>query len=805
MNKHSILLLLSYLFFSIEGYTQSNITSSIKGQIIDNQHKAIELATIFLLDRDSSFIQSTSSATDGGFIFVNLLPNTYIIQISFLGYKKTYVSISTIENENILPPIMLETDEKILNEITITKAKPIIEKKIDRIIFNIENSPTLSGSTAWEALSKSPGITVDQQGNVSILGKKGVMIYINNKPIQLSAEEVSNLLKNWSADDLSKIEIITNPPAKYDAQGVSGIINIQTKKSKMDGLNGSARLGYEHWFYPKSNGGINLNFRNKNLNIYGNYSSRFAKSFRRDYATIYYPTATFDEVDTLISYQQAHTYKMGLDYYFGKNIIGVLTDGNIADKLTDLSALVNLLDPLSSILNSYFYTKNSDTDPSGQFSTNLNYKRIIEKDKKELNVDVDYSSFFNIPTQYSITHQYNTKNLEIGKAIENKSIDSQYINIASAKIDYITPFLNGKLESGGKATMIQATNNYLFENQVNGIYENDTTKSNQFLYTETTQAIYTNFSKEMNKINFQIGLRGEHTTSMANSVTLKKDSPKDYFMLFPTTYIQYMPSQYHEWSISYGRRVTRPGYQSLNPFRMYTNPYIYVSGNLYLTPYFAHLIELSYTYQQKFIFSLYFQNIKNGISHISYQDNTNNIIAYYPTNLTNSLEYGFTSIIPFDPFPWWSVNLTNSVFRQHDASDYLNTNFVLTRWVYTTTITQSFVISKKYHWKGEIIANYSSPNISGIYQNRYSSDISLGLQKKVLSNNGTISINISDLLYTNWYGGNLNYRDQNNTILIKFESRVIRINFTYNFGKNTVKSFRNRKFGNEEERNRSGN
>ena len=231
IKKITFLFLLFFLIYFVS--LSQTPQSSIKGKIIDKENKPVELATIFLLNKiDSSFIQSVSSDENGIFIFNNLSPNEYLIQVSFIGYKKTHLSIKINPGENEIQTITLEADEKILSEVTINSNKHIIEKKIDRIVFNIENSPTLSGSTAWEALSKSPGVNVDQQGNISITGKQGVMIYINNKPMQLSAEDVSNLLKSMPADDLSKIEIITNPPARYDAEGASGIINIQTKGNK---------------------------------------------------------------------------------------------------------------------------------------------------------------------------------------------------------------------------------------------------------------------------------------------------------------------------------------------------------------------------------------------------------------------------------------------------------------------------------------------------------------------------------------------------------------------------------------------
>ena len=513
--------LLIALNLSIISFAQTNgkIFGTIKNAA---DSKDIATATVYLLDsKDSSVIKTTAADKTGNYHFTNIKEGKYLISASSIGCKTVYsklISItktsSTLESE----PLQLVMINKDLKEFTVISKKLLIERKIDKTVVNVDASVTNAGTTAMDVLEKSPGVTVDKDGNISLKGKQGVMVMLDGKPSYLNSADLANLLRSMSSTNLDQIEIMTNPSAKYDAAGNSGIINIKTKKNKQKGFNGSVTLGYGQGVYAKTNNSLNLNYKNGKFNLFSTISVNRRNNFQQlDIKRIYKNSdktinAIFDQSAYMQHRNGNNNVKIGADYYANKNTtIGLVFTGFInPEKQTGLnkSLLKNQFGKVDSIA----ISTSAEDNLWKNGAVNLNLRHQFDSTGKEFTMDVDYIGYNAINNQpfnnitYLPNGQISTSNKLLGELPTT-------INIYSAKADYVHPFKGGlKIETGLKTSFVNTDNTAGYFNIVNEVKMPDYEKTNRFRYKENINAAYLNASKEVKKCGFQLGIRLENTT-----------------------------------------------------------------------------------------------------------------------------------------------------------------------------------------------------------------------------------------------------------------------------------------------------
>lgn len=808
----SIVLLL--LFFQA-GWAQGPLKGHVKGGIQDEAAKPLEFVSVMLLkSSDSTLVKGTLSDAAGSYEFENIGEGTYRVVVTQVGFQKTSSQTFSLDaaHANItLPKLVMLEATKLLSEVTVTAKKPFIEQEIDRTIVNVANSIVSSGSTALEVLEKAPGVTIDRQNDqIQLKGKQGVIVMIDGKQTYLSGQEVANLLKNTPSDNIDKIEIITNPSSKYDASGNSGIINIRMKKNKNFGTNGSATLGVGYGRYEKSNASLQLNHRQGKMNTFGNYSFYHNHGFQEnDISRVigYQGKVTyFDQASNRPNWFNGHNYRAGMDYFVNtKSTVGVLVTGFFNDwnqaNALNRSIIRNEAGEVTLRPTTAVTAHNQRFNLTG----NLNYKYDFDGKGRELTADMDYSRFTNDGTNELITSYLDNNGNQVSATEETRNTMPSDIDIWAFKSDYTHPLKNGgKWEAGVKSSYVRSDNNLIYENRQESGWMMDTSKTNRFKYLENVNAAYFNYAGKLNKkTSFQIGLRAEQTHSKGNSVTLNKVVDRNYINLFPTFFVSRQLDTNNVLNVSYSRRIDRPNYQDLNPFIFYLDPYTYQQGNPYLKPQYTNAFQLTHVYKGAFSTSLGYSRTTDVIvREVPGQIPEKNITFVTTDNLATQDNVNLTVSFPIPVFKWWRMQNNLTVFYNKYNSPYLGSQFSVDVLAWNAYVSNSFTLGKGF--SAELAAWYNSKSLYGFFVSKPMGAFSVGLQKTVFGKKGTLKLNVNDPFWLNRFRGEVKYQDINLKVNSRWESRVARLTFTYNFGNQNVKAARQRSTSTEAERNRAG-
>ncbi len=795
----------------LSSFAQQGI-GKISGVITDSSGKKLEQASVLLMHaEDSLLIKALVAGKDGSFLFNNLTYSAYTLSVSAIGYwpyRSEIINI-TREKETIsLPPIVLQTQTTGLGAVTVLGKKPLIVQKADRIIINVDASISNTGSTALEVLERSPGIRVDKDGNISLNGKQGVTVMLDGKPTYLSPADLATLLSGMNANQLDQIEIMTNPSSKYDAAGNSGIINIKTKKNTAQGLNGNLTLGYGQGRYWKTNNSLNLNYRNRAYNLFMNYSFNGGLGYTDLHVTRRYLNADgktinsiFDEPSYLTRQTLNNTLKLGMDYFLSpKTTIGFVATGFISPSIAKGTSN-GFLENAQGIPDSVASTTNRIHNIWHSGGINLNFRKKFDS-VSDIKADLDYIVYRFRNDQLFFNSSYYPDLTPISNG-QLQGFDPSDIAIYSAKVDYSHVFKNSlTLESGWKSSLVKTTNQADYYNLENSIWVPDYGKTNHFIYQENINAAYLNLNRQLKKWNVQAGLRLENTNYQGNQLgnPVKPDSlfSRQYYNLFPTFFLSYQADSNHLFTLSFGRRIDRPAYQSLNPFLFYINTYTYLVGNPYLLPQYTYNFELSDTYKNVFTTTLSYSRTSDFFEQIftSHGDTT----IFGQNNLGRQENFGLSLNLQLNPAAFWSVIL-------HADLNYEKvTGTVDGSMIQSSAPNAQYNISNEFQfkkgWAAEITGYYNSKATEAQFSIKPSGDLSLGLSKQILHNHSTLKLNYRDILFSQVTNGTINYQNVQEHFIQSRDSRIVNFSFSYRFGKKPKDAGRNSESGASEEQNR---
>ncbi len=801
-------------------------TGKITGTITDASQKPIEAATVQLLKADNkTLIKAAVTNKQGLYEIEKIAAGKYILSVSAVAFtsKNTEAVELTADKMSVqVPAIQLAASSKELSGVTVTARKPLIEQKIDRTVINVEAAPTNAGATAMEVLEKSPGITVDNDGNISLKGKQGVIVMMDGKPTYLSAADLANVLKNLPASALDQIEIMPNPPAKYDASGNSGIINIKTKKNKSDGMNGSITAGgtiglykrNDSYLYPlKQTTSINLNYRKGKMNLFGNYNF----NYREGKADLDIDRKFFNPDGTLNSSSSSqtemnmrnnnHTLKVGLDYYANKkNVFGVVVNGfGFFGRPRPYSTQTISL-PDETVLN-VLKSSTSNKITFWNYSGNFNYKHTFDTLGTELTADLDYIGYNSTNLSTLVTEVYDQSGSKTGNLTLQGNIPS-VINIYSAKSDFTHPMKkNMRFDAGFKVSYVKSDNTVDYQRNTGSGWEPDA-RSNHFIYEENINAAYVSINKKWNKWSTQAGLRLENTTSKGNQVLNDSSFTRKYTSLFPTFYLNYEANKNNTFTFTYGRRIERPNYQDLNPFIWFLDSLTYRQGNPYLLPQYSNNFELRHSYKGGFTTTISYGITDDVISQILKQ-NTEKRITYLTTdNVARFRNYGISINAPIKPAKWWSINAFANVFNNKYTGTYYNSiskkidPLEVSNTSFTVNLSNTFTFKKG--WSAELSGFYRGKTVEQLSISDPMYFMSVGGQKTIMKGKGTVRLNIRDPFHWQVYRGHTSYGDIDMKIYNKWDNRSLTVTFSYRFGKSGVPQARKRNSAASDEQNRAG-
>jgi iron complex outermembrane recepter protein len=803
----------------------------ISGSIIDGNSKTIESATITLLRaKDSSVAKMSVADKSGTYSFENIAEGSYIVSISAIGHTKGYSETFVINATNSV--VTLKTIElvpviKSVGGVTVTAKKPLIEQKIDRTIVNVEASVTNVGSSAMEVLEKSPGISVDKDGNISLKGKQGVQIYIDGRPSYLSGADLANMLRSMSASQLEQIEIMTNPPAKYDAAGNSGVINIKTKKNKQFGYNGSLTSGYTQGKYARFNEGANFNYRNGKMNLFSNlnYNSNYRgeqlfimRNFReavsKDIRSI------FDQRSDMTNQSKFYSAKVGLDYSpTKKTTLGIVLNGFYNPSTWKSNTNTFIFDPNGDLM-SQTKSATSNTERWKNFSSNFNFRTVFDSAGQELTADLDYIQYRSTSIQPLYSYYFDKWGNPSQKPDTLLGNLPQDITIYSGKLDYTLPLKNeAKFEAGIKTSFVNTDNNAGYDNLVNNQRNLDSARTNYFNYDENINAAYVNYSRKLSKKwNAQFGLRVENTNAKGHSegyeynvaankfVASEKDFKRNYTQLFPTAYLQYSANEKNQFVLNYGRRVNRPDYQDLNPFIHFLDRYTFEQGNPNLRPQFAHNIELSHTYKGFLTSTLNYTSTNDIIQQVLEQNEITNETFIKKANIASLHQVGLSVSAYKEITKWWSGNVYANVYNNRFKGVVNNEQIAIGITGAMFQLQQQFKWGKG--WSAELSGFYRTKGLEGVIFIKPIGQVNAGFSKQVMKTKGTVRVNFRDIFAGNMFRGYSKYGNVDAKFKDVNDSRAVSLSFTWRFNKGKMNGGGQRKKGgadDEQNRVRTGN
>ncbi len=792
--KLLIISLLSVISVQLKAQQQGQsmpANRTIQGYVLDSiSDYPLEFASVAAFRmKDSMLVSGAITNSKGFFSIPQITPGRYMLRVTFVGYKTTEygpVMFSPQEGEVLdVGKIYVAISAASLDAVEIVGEKPFIEMNLDKKVVNVEGNITISGGTAIDVLETVPSVTVDMDGNVSYRGSENVTILIDGRPANFAGSRKA-MLEQIPADMIESIELITNPSAKYDPEGTSGIINIVLKKRKTQNtsviasVNVNSLLGYS--------GNVAISHGFKKLNIYANYDYR--NDVRKSdgavtrYSFISEPYLQEQESESE-SNSTGHSFKLGADYFMNnRNTLGFSVNGNLRSS-SSISESENMEKDINlQFLNNYINSSTGDNSHE-MMNGNLYYLRKFETKGQELQLDFNYSlgNFDNLTEQDKVLYNENwmlIDTLDIWLDVIKSTSDNRNF---LGKLDYIHPIgENAKLETGTHVTMRSMISDNFYYTGIKGdeILPLDTIRSNSFTFDEDVYAVYANFAYSLNdKWSFSAGLRGEFAQARPSVNNDTTQYLNEYYSVYPTGAISRKIKEGEEIQLTYSKRVNRPSFHSLSPFIDYTNSPNLRGGNPYLKPEYIHSVELGYMKIWKstsLMPSLFYKRTIDLISRyrINYLDSFS--LATYE-NIASADAFGLELIVNQTITKWWRVNVSASLFKTQINGENIDPDLTADDFSYSGNLNSSMKLRK--HLDLQINAMYRGPRVMLQGSRKSMFFVNAGLRYQIVENKLTASLNVRDIFNTMKFGVLLEDPTFSFDVQRKWQSRVITFGLTW--------------------------
>ena len=807
MKKLLTLLMLTITTLAIQA--QTNLTR-LHGVIKTADGKPAEAATLQLYNTaDKKLAKLAITNVKGEFDLNAVNPGDYSLNLTAVGFEPQTIAVKIEagkpELELSFLPLAIAT--KKLEDVTVTAKKPMVENKIDRTVVNVDAMISNAGSNSLEVLEKSPGVSIDKDGIISLKGKQSVLVLIDGKPSYLSGLDLANYLRNLPSNQLDQVEIMTQPPAKYDASGNGGVINIKTKKSKANGFNGSVSLSYVQGRYPKSPNSLNFNWRKNKINLFANYGFAYWEGFntisiyRRFSDASGNVLSAFDQHSYSRSFSRNHTAKLGLDFFASKKTtFGVVFNGgfnprhNYSNGQTDIVNSVGAIDSVNVAQSS-----NHDTWKNG--GINLNFRQLLNNKGSEITADADYIGYGTKSIQNSNNFMSYPNGTPTQPSFLLQANMPSSIDIFSLKTDYIRPLKKDAVfEAGLKSSLVKTDNNALFTtfNHTVGKWEDDRGRSNHFLYDENINAAYVNYKRQFKKWGIQTGLRLENTQGQGKQLTTGETFTRKYTQLFPTLYISNKLNEKNTMVLNYGRRINRPNYQDMNPFQYFLDQFTYRQGNPYLLPQFSHNVELSHNYKGALNTTLNYTFTKDIINDILKQNDATKVTFQTKENIGRSTNIGLAVSYNAPITKWYTISFYANTNYSHFEGTVNNLPLDVSLVSWLSSLNNQFRFGKG--WGAELSGFYrSKTQEGGLIVSNPMGVFNMAFSKQILKNKGSLKLAISDPLWLQRFSGYTRFGNINADIKSEWDNRRVGLTFTYRFGKQMQQTTPRRRVGSASE------
>jgi outer membrane receptor protein involved in Fe transport len=778
--KYILSILVTFLLI-LNGFSQNQPqTYSLYGQVVDDKGVGLPYVSIGMFNaKDSSYVKGTATEPNGKFS-IQISAGNYYAKISFLSFEEKIVNNIVITNKDVdLKKIKLAPSVNNLDEFAVVEEKKLMELDLDKRVFNVDKDVTNQGADAAEILDNVPSVSVDVDGKVSLRGSENVRILINGKPSGMTGISTSEALKQLQGNQIEKIEVITNPSARYDAEGEVGIINIILKRDRREGVNGSINVNFG---YPNNyGGGFNITLKKKKYNVFAGYGINFKDSpgSKKTKQEFTYPDTSYSYTSNQIMerFNTNHNFRLGtevfLNNYNSLTISGKYSFGGGDNETNLIYSDFNELDVATQTVT----RKEIEDKDRNSYDVSLNYRKTFKKKDRLLTFDVQQSE--RVDNESSTISQTNDVDAS------DNSEDRIYNNESSVKwlfqTDYIHPTKKGKLEFGLKSSLKEIDDDYGVEqfNDSTADWEFVPGFKNRLIYNENVSAGYLMYGKKLKKFSYQVGIRSEYTDVKTELIASKEINNRHYFNFFPSVHLSKELKKENSLQLGYSRRIRRPYHWWLLPFFSFSDSRSNASGNPNLNPEYTDSYEmghLKYWKKGSLLTSFYYRYTTNTMDWVAFSD-TEGIIQRMPVNLGNKNSFGVEFSGSYEILKWWNLRGSYNFYREIRAGEFNGINYDLDQYSWSTRLNSKWSIKKKINLQASFKYRAPMKSPQGEIFARYSLDI--GFSFDVLKGNGTVSFNGKDVFNTRKRSGTHvgeNFVSENE---MQWRSRYFRVSFTY--------------------------
>jgi len=790
---------------------QNDVHYSLRGVVLNERMAPLANATVELRSAaDSGIYKTTISDKSGEYSISGISGGSYFLKISMVGYDRMVgpsFALAGISAEKRMDTLSLRPTGKELGSVTVRAQPNPVERKLDRTVYNVENSVTSEGSTALEVMQRLPGVQVSGDGSISLAGKQNVNVFIDGKPSNLGDEDLANLLRGMPSGNIQRIEIMSNPSAKYDAAGSGGIINIVRKRTKKEGWNGSVTGGAGQGEYPRYNGAVNLSYKDAGYSLYANMAYLHNKALlgTNIESDVLNPDKSLDNRQLTntrnVRFTNAYTPAAGIDFNLSnRTTLGFSGVGSIQDQgNTTTSSLQQLDGNLHPTGKTQYINRYSDHPYN--YTASSHFSHQLDSTGGEFTVDLDFSDYYNKPGQAISNELYDAGGQFLMDSL-NQLNQVRRLNIYSAKVDLSKTLEGGvRFEAGLKSSYVKANSNDHFYDVFGTGEVLNPNQSNHFINKENINAGYINLNKEFRKLTVQAGLRAEHTANHADQLNNGEEIRQNYVKLFPSLFLDYKFDDVNKVNFRIGRRIDRPAYSLMNPFRRPLSATLYFEGNPNLQPQTSTNLELTYSFTDAFYITGGYEIFNDFITTLPFLDSDKVTQTRIPSNVNGTHSYNVEIGYSKRLLGWWTPSYDVDIYRQSSHGSVMGVDVENPGIVSVDfDLNNSFSIAKGL--TAEV--NYKFAGRRRIVSTTYGgySVLNLGVKKSVIQGKGTITLNLTNVFQSENETSTYQYGDLYQSWLAHFYSRTVNLNFSYRFGKG--KSAKQRQAGSVEEQRRTG-
>lgn len=785
------------LFFSQMGFAQE-----LSGIVLSNYQKPVAGATVAIHNLpDSSFVKFAVTNTNGEFSAIVPSHGDYLLIISTSGFEKKYEIVKTSQ---VAPSIILYGSSKTLDAVRVTSNKQPLIVRADRIVFNVDANPASAGSNVFETISRLPGIIVDNEENISAAGKNGVRVYIDGKKSPLTEKDLANYLKALQSSQIESIEIITQPGAKYEAEGNAAIISIKLKRNTSFGTNANVNAGLAYSKSLKSNAGLTINNRNKRTNLFGSFNYNYQKN--EAYLDLYKTAqdSVFDQKGDVVFDVEAFSYGGGIDYFAGpKSTVRFEYTGSTQNFGNDKIVTTNIYKP-GFVIDRKLVSDNSvDVNAiNNSFAGGYKYSDTLGT---EFTIDADYSTYKKRSSQFQPNKYYDATG-------ENLLYSNDYyfyfptdIKLITAKSDFEKNIKNAKISLGIYSSFANTDNDFFRYNVSGNLRILDSSRSNKFSYKENISAAYFSFSKTVEKFGITAGLRLENNISEGRSTGKQTINQFDTtfkfsnFNVFPSASISYSLNKNNRLTLSYFKRVDRPAYADLNPFEFKLDEYTFQKGNPDLKPQYTNSISLNNIYKGKLSTTISYSRTDDVFAFLADSSEKTKTVLIR-RNLSRQDLVSFVITYPLHIKNYNAFIYANSYYSHFKGNLGLGRDFDIETYTVLFNIQQGYRLPQNINL--QLSAWFNSPSIwQGGLKSKSMGSVDFGISKAIFKGNGTLKLAVTDIFKTIKYNSKSNFAGQD--IVVKSgtpESRMVKADLSIRFGNKKLKAVNSTKSADEQKK-----